>query len=124
MDDVTGWSEHHLAAWPQVRAIGWERCRGLCELCSLPLDPAWWDGHHRQLRSGGGPSCPCNLAVLHPRCHTLGRQAVHHAVKAALESGHNVSRYDDPRLVAMLVPPKVALLGPGPVRLNCGGTYG
>lgn len=114
---------HQLAPWAEVRAIGWARCRGLCELCGLPLTEDLWDGHHRQLRSGGGPSCPCNLACLHPRCHTTGQQAVHRLVAQAMETGHNVSRYDDPRPVPMLVPPRVALLGSGPVLLTCGGTY-
>lgn len=117
------WGEHQALPWEQVRRIGFARCGGRCELCSLPLDAELWDGHHRQLRSGGGPSCPCNIVCLHPRCHTTGQQAVHRLVAAALESGHNVSRYTDPREVSVLVPPRVALLGPGPVTLTCGGTY-
>jgi hypothetical protein len=124
----TAWAEgprtgHQLLPWgPEVRPILYARCRGRCELCGDQLGDVW-DAHHRQHRSRGGPDCPCNGAALHPGCHTLGPNAVHVRVRLATESGHNVSRYDDPRLTAMEVPQRVHLLAGGPVLLSCGGTY-
>jgi len=118
---------HQLWPWPEVRTIAYMRCRGRCELCGLHLGDLW-DGHHRQLRSGGGPSCTCNALALHPGCHTSGPNAVHVRVRTATASGHNVSRYADPRDVPVAVPVAVHLLGgglagDGRVSLSCGGTY-
>lgn len=122
MTEATAAAQHQLLPWPEVRAILWARCGGRCELCSRHLEPSAWDAHHRQLRSQGGPDCPCNGVALHPRCHTLGRTAVHVQVAMATLAGFVVPSWDDPRRVSVQVPRIVTALDSA-VSLACGGTY-
>jgi hypothetical protein len=111
--------------WEALRALIWNRCEGYCEKCDAKLNPAWWDAHHRLMRSQGGRDEAPNLVALHPACHTLHAGAVHEDTGAAYARGLLIRFALDMRTGCHLDPRKEPLLLPGGrrVRLTHNGAY-
>lgn len=78
----------------EVRHAVWERCKGWCEWCGLPLDPESFDFHHRQgttkidLVANG-------VAVCH-FCHVIAPKSIHQNPRIARDRGFIISRFADP----------------------------
>jgi len=51
------------------RRIVYNRDKGICYLCGLPVDPKNWHQDHKIPLSKGGPHSYANVAVTHPRCN-------------------------------------------------------
>lgn len=108
--------------WAQVRLLAVVRSGGLCERCGLPLGAYAgddgetvhvFDGHHRLLRSQGGPDTLTNCVALHRLCHSWA----HHNPEKARELGLIVPRGHSPETWAVI-------LGDGrTVRLDESGGY-
>lgn len=76
-----------------VRQAVWERCKGYCEFCGKPLDPDWWDFHHRQL--GTKLDLVENGVASHSFCHVVMPASIHQNPKVAMERGFIISKYVD-----------------------------
>ena len=76
-----------------VRQLVWERSRGFCEFCGLPLDPESFDFHHRQgttkldLVANGIAACHF--------CHVIAPKSIHQNPRIARDRGFIISRYAD-----------------------------
>lgn len=85
-------------AW--AHQVGQARQGGLCAACWLAL-AGRAEAHHRQRRRESVAGwCPCNVVLLHPRCHTQGTAAapaVHDRPTWAKSLGLIVPAWDDPR---------------------------
>ena len=77
----------------EVRELVWQRSKGYCETCGIPLDPENWDFHHRKLRKHGGEDSPENGLALHHHCHLV---KVHNHPKISYSMGWMVPSFDDP----------------------------
>ena len=97
-----------------VRNLVWERSKGLCEYCGLPLDEEAWDFHHRKLRSHGGKDSAENGVALHHFCHLV---KIHNHPKTSYANGFMVKSTGNPR------EEKLALYGSIWVYLEAQGTY-
>jgi hypothetical protein len=100
----------HRTDWTgaTARVACWWRQGGLCGLCWEPLgtlEEGRFEAHHRERRRDLPGWCPCNIVVLHPRCHTQGPAAVHDHPDMAAPLGLIVAAVSmvDPRDVAMVV---------------------
>ena len=58
-----------------VRALVWERSRGMCEFCGLPLQEDSFDFHHRQLKTK--VDLPSNGLAVHHFCHIQSPGSIH-----------------------------------------------
>lgn len=79
-----------------LRAQVWERCKGLCEKCGIPLDPDDWALHHRKLKSRGGKDEISNVMSAHHFCHNLGTNSIHLNPHEATRLGQMVPSWADP----------------------------
>lgn len=94
--------------WAQVRLLACTRAGGVCERCGDPF-PAYvtdrgeivwtFDGHHRKLRSQGGPDTIVNCAALCRTCH----EWAHRNPEKARERGLIVPREHDPYAWAVIL---------------------
>ena len=103
-----------------VRELVWQRSKGRCEACGLPLDEETWDFSHRKAKSnfskrGETPDFVENgMAIHHFPCHMVSVE--NHPVLAR-QKGWRVPSYRDPRTEP------IALYGAIWVHLNANGTY-
>lgn len=51
------------------RAILYDRDKGMCYLCNIPVDPNDWHMDHKFPLSKGGEHSYANMAVSHPHCN-------------------------------------------------------
>lgn len=77
----------------EVRSLVWERCKGYCEYCGLPLDYEAWDFHHRQLSTK--LDLVSNGVATHSFCHVIMPKSIHQNPKVATEKGFIISKYVD-----------------------------
>lgn len=87
-----------------VRPQLWVLCGGRCDCCWEALDPEWWDAHHRQAQSAGGPDAIYNAVALKPGHHTVAAQSVHMRPQWAKDRGLIVPPWDDPETVPLWLP--------------------
>ncbi len=74
--------QDRLVGRRQLLAL-WKRQRGLCPVCTQPIDEVTgWHSHHVVPRSQGGSDEAANLHLLHPTCH----QQLHHPVGTGVAS--------------------------------------
>lgn len=102
-----------------VREALWNRCKGKCEACGLPLDPETWDWSHRKAKSHFKTAKDSyfvqnGMAVHHHPCHMV---AIENHPVLARQKGWRVPSYDDPRQIP------IALYGAVWTYLEPDGTY-
>jgi 5-methylcytosine-specific restriction endonuclease McrA len=88
--------------WLAVRQQGFQRSGYCCERCGVPRQHAFGGvlhGHHRLLRSRGGPDELANCAILCAVCH----EWVHKHDEAATELGYIVASGSEPAGRLMLL---------------------
>lgn len=102
--------------WADVRLQAAARAGWRCERCGAGLHGEF-AGHHRKLRSQGGPDTIVNAVALCHDCHTLAPEAVHRQVAQARADGWIVRREADPAQVAVI------LYDGRTVRLDADGGY-
>jgi hypothetical protein len=112
--------------WAKIRGQLWNRCAGLCEISSRPLDFETFDAHHRRLKGMGGTYRPltdslCNLLALDPEVHNGAPWSVHQNSSWSRPRGYLLSSHveDD----AMAATP-VLYRGRDWVILDQDGDYG
>jgi 5-methylcytosine-specific restriction endonuclease McrA len=63
--------EHGAFVETVERSIVFARDKGLCGICSLPVDPTDWHLDHIKPLSGGGEHSYANVQVSHTRCNKV-----------------------------------------------------
>lgn len=87
----------------ELREIVYQRCKGYCEKCGLPLGNDW-ALHHRKLRSRGGEDSVSNFLALHHKCHNIGTDSVHANPSIATAKGFMVSSWNEPNECPVTLP--------------------
>jgi hypothetical protein len=102
-----------------IRERVWERSKGYCEMCGIPMDKQDFALHHRKLKSRGGKDTMSNLIALHHGCHNTRTDSIHLNPKWATEHGFMVSSWSDPENVALCPPngSRIILLNDGSIKL-------
>lgn len=79
--------------YTEAREAIYARSGAICEFpsCGKRISLEGMNAHHRQLRSGGGVDCPCNLMALCAFCH---HEKVHGHPEAARAAGWIVSSHE------------------------------
>ena len=97
----------------------WERSKGYCEMCGIPMDKQDFALHHRKLKSRGGEDTMSNLIAIHHGCHNMRTDSIHLNPKWATEHGFMVSSWSDPENVALCRPngSRIILLNDGSIKL-------
>ena len=101
-----------------LRELTWQRSRGICEACGLPMDEESWDWSHRKakgkFKTHEDSYFIQNGMAVHHRCHMITIE--NHPVLAR-QKGWRVPSYRDPRTEP------IALYGAIWVHLEANGTY-
>ena len=83
-----------------LRERTWQRSRGKCEACGLPMDYESWDWSHRKakgkFKTAGESYFIQNGMAVHHRCHMIDIE--NHPVLAR-QKGWRVPSYEDPRAI-------------------------
>ena len=101
----------------KLRELVFNRSKGYCERCAIPIHLDNFALHHRKLKSRGGKDTADNLVALHHHCHNLGTDSVHLNPGEATRRGLMVASWDDPANIP------VTLDDESQVILSPNGTY-
>lgn len=100
----------------EVRRVVLARSKGKCEACGNDLGSGPSHMHHRKKRNRLNHT-PCNIVVLHPKCHVVAPEAVHQRPAWAVERGLIVRSGGDPAATPLLLPSgQLVLLDPNEPR--------
>ena len=83
-----------------LRDAVWNRSRGYCEKCGLPLHQDSWNWHHRKIKSQGGQDLVENGLALHFSCHRW----IHDNPAESYKYGYMVPNGDTPLGLPVLLP--------------------
>lgn len=86
------------AQWALIRAEAWGLWSGRCAVRGDPLPWEQCHGHHRLMKSAGGPNTLVNCLPVCARCH----ERIHRAGDAAYDAGWLVRSWLDPADVPVL----------------------
>ena len=86
-----------------IRELLYERTRGYCDCCGLPMTLDDMAAHHRRLRKHGGLWKASNLLGCHHSCHTGSGGSVHLNVAMALQLHWLVHSWQKPEQTPFLL---------------------